>query len=89
MESEGKRRYFSGIWPLNEDATNYVHGNKQLSAKFGGSSTRSAQHSSDETSIRASLVDSEAPSEVVSLGHGKATSSLFCEQRLQHQKYPS
>ena len=46
-----------GIWPLNEDATNYVHGNEQLSAKSGGSTTRSAQHSSGETSISASLVD--------------------------------
>ena len=52
------------IWPLNEDATNYVHGNEQLSAKIGGSTSRSAQHSSGETSISAFLVDSEAPSEV-------------------------
>ena len=71
MESEDKRRYFSGIWPLNEDATNYVHGNEQLSAKFGGSTSRSAQHSSGETSISASLVDSEAPSEVGFLRPGK------------------
>ena len=53
-----------GIWPLNEDATNYVHGNDQLSAKFGGSTSRSAQHSSGETPTSSSLVDSEAPSEV-------------------------